>query len=171
MVFPFVFHVLIRASSQNGKAERKIRTINNIIRTLMAHASLPHFFWQYALAIATCLLNILPRKLLDYSSPLKILYQCDPTYSHLRIFGCLCNPRFPSTIHKLQHRSTSCVFLGYPSKHQGYLCYDLISCKIIISRHVIALMRSNSHLLSFMLPQPFPIIFWMMTFSLMSFIT
>jgi len=34
-------------SSQNGKSERKIRSINNIIRTLLIHASLPSSFWHH----------------------------------------------------------------------------------------------------------------------------
>ena len=59
-------------SPQNGKAERHIKTINNIIRTLLAHASLPHSFWHHALAIATYLLNILPTKILNYKSPTQI---------------------------------------------------------------------------------------------------
>jgi histone deacetylase 1/2 len=125
-------------SSQNGKSERKIRSINNIIRTLLVHASLPPSFWHHALEMATYLLNILPSKTINFESPLKMLYHKDPSYSHLRIFGCLCFPLFPSTtIHKLQPRSTPCVFLGYPSNHRGYKCLDLSSNKIILCRHVI----------------------------------
>ncbi|KAJ9543556.1 hypothetical protein OSB04_023263 [Centaurea solstitialis] len=125
-------------SPQNGKAERKIRTINNIIRTLLAHASLPTSFWHHALQMATYLLNILPNKKLAFQTPTKILYQKDPSYSHLRVFGCLCYPLLPSTSrNKLQAHSTPCVFLGYPSHHRGYKCYDLSSRKILVSRHVI----------------------------------
>jgi len=88
--------------------------------------------------MATYLLNILPNKNLNYQSPLKILFQKDPSYSHLRVFGCLCYSLFPSpTINKLQSRSTPCVFLGYPSNHHGYKCYDLSQNKIILCRHVI----------------------------------
>lgn len=88
--------------------------------------------------MATYLLNILPSKQLAYQSPLQVLYQKDPSYCHLRVFGCLCYPLLPSTtINKLQARSTPCVFLGYPSNHRGYKCYDLSSRKIILSRHVI----------------------------------
>nr|KYP55171.1 Retrovirus-related Pol polyprotein from transposon TNT 1-94 [Cajanus cajan] len=88
--------------------------------------------------MATYLLNILPHKLLNYQSPFRILYQKDPSYSHLRVFGCLCYPLIPSTtINKLQPRSSSCVFLGYPPNHCGYKCFDLSSQKIIISHHVI----------------------------------
>ena len=125
-------------SPQNGKAERKIRTINNIIRTLLAHASLPSHFWHHALQMATYLLNILPNKKLALQTPTKILYQKDPSYSHLKVFGCLCYPLIPSvTRNKLQPRSTPCVFLGYPSNHRGYKCYELSSRKIILCRHVI----------------------------------
>jgi histone deacetylase 1/2 len=124
-------------SSQNGKAERKIRSINNIMRTLLIHASVPPSFWHHALQMATYLHNILPSKLLANESPLKILYQKDPSYSHIRVFGCLCYPLFPSTtINKLQARSTPCVFLGYPSNHRGYKCFDLSNNKIITCRHV-----------------------------------
>nr|GEX85105.1 copia protein [Tanacetum cinerariifolium] len=35
------------------------------------------------------------------------------------------------------NHSTPCVFLGYPSNHRGYKCYDLATHKIILSRHVI----------------------------------
>lgn len=42
-----------------------------------------------------------------------------------------------SNIHKLSPRSTPCLFLGYPSQHRGYICLDLKSRKIIISRHVV----------------------------------
>lgn len=108
------------------------------MRTLLVHASLPHNFWHHALHMATYLLNILPGKTRAYNSPLQILYQKDPSFSHLRVFGCLCFPLYPSTtIHKLQPRSTPCVFLGYPPNHRGYKCYDFSSKKIIISRHVL----------------------------------
>lgn len=88
--------------------------------------------------MTTYLLNILPHKLLNYKSRLRVLYHKDPTYSHIRVFGCLYYPLFSSTtINKLQPRSSPCVFLGYPSNHRGYKCYDLSYGKIIISRHVI----------------------------------
>lgn len=124
-------------SPQNGKAEQKIKSINNVVRTLLAHASMAPSYWHHALAMATYLHNILPSKLLAYKTPTHILYQKSPSYSHLWVFGCLCFPLFPSIqIHKLQSRSTPCVFLGYLSNHRGYKCYDLSSRKIIIARHM-----------------------------------
>ncbi|GJZ61680.1 retrovirus-related pol polyprotein from transposon TNT 1-94 [Tanacetum coccineum] len=88
--------------------------------------------------MATYILNILPSKLLDHHSPTEILYKRAPTYTHLRVFGCLCYPLIPSTkINKLQPRSSPCVFLGYPQNHRGYKCYDLATNNVILSRHVI----------------------------------
>ncbi|KAK2448850.1 putative mitochondrial protein [Trifolium repens] len=106
-------------SPQNGKAERKIRRINYIIRTLLAHASIPPVFWHHALQMTSYMHNILPNKKLTLQSPTKILYQKDPSYSYLRVFGCLSYPLISSTTgNKLQPRSTPCVFLGYPSNHR-----------------------------------------------------
>ena len=127
-----------QTSSQNGKSERKIRSINNIVRTLMCHASFPLQFWPHVLNTATYLLNILPSKLLGNLTPTHLLYHKSPSYKNLRVFEYLCFPLHPSTnIHKLQPHLSPCVFLGYPSSHRGYKCCDLSSHKIIISRHVL----------------------------------
>ncbi|KAL9228101.1 hypothetical protein vseg_003715 [Gypsophila vaccaria] len=124
-------------SQQNGKAERKIRTLNNIVRTLLIHAHLPPNLWHHALAMATYLHNILPSKANHNTPPTSSLYHRAPSYCHLRTFGCICYPHTPpTTIHKLAPRATPCVFLGYPSSHRGYKCLDLVTKKIIIARHV-----------------------------------
>ena len=52
-------------SPQNGKAERIIRSINNVVCSLMFQASLPPSFWVEALQTATYLINILPTKTLQ----------------------------------------------------------------------------------------------------------
>ena len=42
----------------------------------------------------------------------------------------------PYHAHKLDFRSSPCVFLGYSSSHLGYRCLDLESHRIYVSRHV-----------------------------------
>ncbi|KAI3714848.1 hypothetical protein L6452_21808 [Arctium lappa] len=156
-------------SSQNGKAERKIRTINNMIRTLLSQASLPPSFWHHALETATYLLNILPKKTHKFLSPSTLLYNVLPTYTHLRVFGCLCYPTTPSTtINKLTNRSKPCVFLGYPSNHRGYKCFDISNNQIFISRHVqfeesiypFSIQHSNTTLDYTFLSPPFNPLLW-----------
>ncbi|KAL9230762.1 hypothetical protein vseg_006073 [Gypsophila vaccaria] len=98
---------------------------------------MPPSMWHHALAMATYIHNILPSKANKYDAPTSSLYHRVPSYDLLRTFGCLCYPHTPtSSIHKLAPRATPCVFIGYPSNHRGYKCYDLTTRKIIIARHV-----------------------------------
>ena len=125
-------------SQQNGRAGRMLRTINNMIRTLLFQASAPPEYWVEALYTAAHLLNILPSTTMKNDVPYTRLFNRMPTYQHLRTFSCLCYPNLLSTVkHKLAHRSTPCVFLGYPTDHRGYRCLDINSKRIILSRHVI----------------------------------
>ena len=134
-----VFHLSCPyTSQQNSKAERVLRTLNNSVRTLLLHASMPPKYWAEALAAATYLLNRRPSSSIRNEVPYTRLYKSPPSYEHLRIFGCLCYPNLQATSpHKLALRSTACVFLGYPSDHKGYRCLDLSTRRIIISRHVV----------------------------------
>jgi hypothetical protein len=125
-------------SQQNGKAERSIRTLNNILRSLLFQASLPPVYWVEALHTATYLVNRLPTKTLASSTPYYHLHSTQPSYEHLKVFGCACYPNMSSTApHKLAPRSSLCVFLGYSSEHKGYRCLELGSNRIITSRHVV----------------------------------
>jgi histone deacetylase 1/2 len=115
-----------------------IRTINNIVRTLLIHAHMPSHFWAEALAASTYLLNRRPSSAVGNGIPFELLHHKPPSYDHLRVFGCLCYPNLTATApHKLAPRSTACVFLGYPSSHKGYRCLDITTRRVIISRHVI----------------------------------
>lgn len=124
-------------SQQNGKAERTLRTLNNTVRSLLFQANMPNTYWVEALLMATHLFNILPSSVINNEIPFTKLFQKPATYHHLRVFGCLCYPNLlPMSSHKLDARSTACVFLGYPTNHKGYRCLDIASRKVIISRHV-----------------------------------
>ncbi|GJY50236.1 ribonuclease H-like domain-containing protein [Tanacetum coccineum] len=124
-----------RTSQQNGKSERMIRTINNVVRSLLFQARLPPEYWVEALLTAAYLLNILPSTSINNDIPYTKLFNKPPSYTHLRTFRCLCYPyTFPP--HKLASRTTPFIFLSYPYNHRGYRCLDLNTNKIIISRHV-----------------------------------
>jgi hypothetical protein len=91
-----------------------------------------------ALGTVTYLINILPTKTLNYSTPHFYLFGKHPSYEHLRVFGCTCYPNLSATApHKLSPRSTLYVFLGYSPHHKGYLCLDHQSNHIIILCHVV----------------------------------
>jgi hypothetical protein len=125
-------------SFQNGKAKRIIRSINNVIRTLLIQASLPGRYWAEGLHTATYLLNRLSSKTIQAACPHLALFSSAPSYEHLRVFGCACYPNIATTApHKLAPRSIWCVFLGYSSDHKGYHCLDLSTNCLLVSRHAV----------------------------------
>jgi hypothetical protein len=125
-------------SPQNGRAERMLRTINNATRSLLFQASMPPSYWVEALHTATHVLNLLPTKTLQFSTPHLALFGTSPQYDHLRVFGCTCYPNLSATTaHKLAPRSSLCTFLGYSPNHKGYRCLDLQTNRVILSRHVV----------------------------------
>jgi hypothetical protein len=82
-------------SQQNGKAERVIRTVNDIARTLLFQASMPPKFWVESLHAATYLLNRLPTSAtitLAPTSPSTTLLLPTPTYVFLGVCVILILP-------------------------------------------------------------------------------
>jgi hypothetical protein len=121
-------------SPQNGKVERIIRSVNNVIHTLLIQASLPRRYWTEGLHTATYLLNRLLTTVIQAACPHLALFGSTPSYKHLRVFGCTCYPNTTAAApHNLSPRSTQCVFLGYSADHKGYRCLDLSTNRLIIS--------------------------------------
>jgi len=108
-------------SPQNGKAERMIRTTNDVMRTFLIQASLPLRFWAESLHTATYLLNRLPSTVSPAPTPHQALFGTPSSYDHLLVFGCACYPNISATApHKSAPRLTRCVFLGYSPDHKEY---------------------------------------------------
>jgi hypothetical protein len=69
--------------------------------------------------------------------------------SSFRVFGCTCFVLRPHVERsKLSSRSIICVFLGYGEGKKGYRCFDPITQKLYVSRHVVFL----EHILFFSIP-------------------
>ena len=107
-------------SSHNGNFEHKIRSIENVVCTVLCHASLCPSLGPHALETTTYPLNIFPSKLLGNLTPANILYQKAPDYTHWRTLGCLCYPlNYSSKIHKLNLGPHHC-YLNHDSILQFY---------------------------------------------------
>ena len=123
---------------QNGSIERKHRHVVESGLALLSHAHTPLRFWDDAFQSACYLINRLPTSILQFQSPYEKLFNTSPDYLFLKTFGCSCWPNLrPYNTHKLQPRSTQCVFLGYSLIHKGYKCLHLPSNRLYISRDVV----------------------------------
>uniref|UniRef100_A0A2N9FXA9 Integrase catalytic domain-containing protein n=1 Tax=Fagus sylvatica TaxID=28930 RepID=A0A2N9FXA9_FAGSY len=123
---------------QNGLVERKHRHVIESALTLLSNAGLSITYWSYAVSTAVHLINRLPTPTLSHQTPWEMLFHKPPDLVHLRTFGCLCFPYLrPYTTHKLQPRTTPCLFLGYPTYSKGYICLDPHTHRVYISRHVL----------------------------------
>ncbi|XP_057248988.1 uncharacterized protein LOC130590526 [Beta vulgaris subsp. vulgaris] len=120
---------------QNGRVERRHRSLLEIARALRFHASLPKKFWGDCILTATHLINKLPTKVLKWQSPYEVLFQKLPSYSELRVFGSLCfayNMQLKRD--KFDSRARRCIFLGYPCGQKAFKLYDLDSHTTFVSR-------------------------------------
>ncbi|KAJ9561278.1 hypothetical protein OSB04_006438 [Centaurea solstitialis] len=124
-------------SPQNGRAERKHKHILDTIRTLLISAKCLECFWGEAPFTAVYTINRHPTPILHNKSPYEALHGVIPAYELLKVWGCVCFIQLQSHEHtKLEPRSHLCLFLGYGIEHKGYRCWDPISKRLRISRHV-----------------------------------
>jgi len=105
---------------QNGVAERRNRTLMDMVRIMVSNCTLPSSLWMYALRTATYLLNRVPSKAV-HKTPYEQWTGKKPSLRHLHVWGCeaevrLYNPRE----NKLDPRTVSGFFIGYPERSKGY---------------------------------------------------
>ena len=72
---------------QNGVAERRNRTLLDMVRSMMSYSTLPISFWGYALNTAMYLLNLVPSKSVP-KTPVELWNGRKPSIRHLHIWGC-----------------------------------------------------------------------------------
>ena len=122
----------------NGVAERMNRTIVEKVRCMLKMSDLPKSFWAEAVKTAVYLINRSPSIPLGLDIPERAWKGCDPTYSHLRVFGCKAYMHVPKDQRsKLDSKTTPCVFVGYGDEEYGYRLYDPEKKKVVRSRDVV----------------------------------
>ena len=69
---------------QNGVAERRNRTLLDMMRSMISYSSLPVNFWGYAISTAVNILNVVPSKSIS-KTPLELWNGRKPSLRHYRI--------------------------------------------------------------------------------------
>ena len=132
------------SSSQNGLAERAIRTTIDDVRTLLRDSALGHSYWAEAAAFSIYTRNLIPSRRLPGHIPLESFTGKQQNIAHLRVFGAKCWAKIP-TVHgvqvtggsKLDPRSAVCRLLGYGTGSGNYKVQDVETGRMYISRDVI----------------------------------
>ena len=115
------------AHSQNGKAERYVRTLEDGGQTLIADSGLPASFWGDAVLTVQYIRNRVPTSTLpDNKTPFEVFFGKKPDLSHLRVWGCQCFVAIPSELRtKGGPRQFEGIFVGYEEGRIGWRVRDL----------------------------------------------
>ncbi|CAM8965989.1 unnamed protein product [Rhodiola kirilowii] len=123
---------------QNGIAERRNRTILNMVRCLLNDRAVPKTFWPEAAKWTTYILNRSYTPSVENMVPEECWSGIKPSVEHLRIFGCVAHVHIPKQKRvKLDDRSHKCVMLGVSDESKAYRLFDPVTKKIVISKDVI----------------------------------
>ena len=118
---------------QNGVAERRNRTLLEIVRSMMSYSTLPISFWGYALNTTIYLLNLVPSKSFA-KTPMELWSGCKPSMRYLHIWGCPAHV-LKGKPDKLEPKSKVCLLVGYPKETRGYLFYSHKDNKVFVSKN------------------------------------
>jgi len=110
--------------SMNGVAERRNRTLKNMVRNMICHSNLPKSLWGKALKTATYILNRVSTKTVA-----KTIYELwvwrKPSLKHFHVWGCPAEARpYKPNESKLDSRTMSNYFIGYSERFRSYKFYD-----------------------------------------------
>src|SRR6202522_1277904 len=132
------------SSSQNGLAERAIRTTIDDVRTLLCDSGLGHSYWAEAAAYSIYTRNLIPSRRSPGRIPLELFSGKRQGVGHLRVFGAKCWAKVPTVNgqqvtggSKLDPRSLECRLLGYGTGTGNYKVQDITTRRTFISRDVI----------------------------------
>lgn len=123
---------------QNGVAERKNRTIMNMVRCLLSEKEMPKSLWPEAAKWTAHVLNRSYTKAVKDMVPEERWTGVKPNVEYFRVFGSIAHVHVPEQKRtKLDDRSHKCILLGVSDESKAYRLYDPVTKKIIISRDVI----------------------------------
>lgn len=120
----------------NGKAERKNRTLTELVVAILISSGAPKSLWGEALLTVCHVLNRIPHLSSDVS-PYELWKNRKPNIDYFRVWGCLAFVRIPDPKRiKLASKAYECVFIGYADNSKASKFLDLHNNVIIESTDV-----------------------------------
>jgi hypothetical protein len=121
---------------QNGKSERDIQTINEMIRSMIYGQHLPKYLWSEAINMAIYILN---RSITSNNnkSPFERWTGKKPDLSKIKIFGCTAYMHIPNQQRrKLDPKAQKMIFVGYQGYSDNCRLFDPKTRKITVAASV-----------------------------------
>lgn len=123
---------------QNGIAERKNRTVMNMVRSMFSNKKMPKILWPKAVKWTFYVLNRCPTIAVKNVTPQEAWSGMKPSVEHFRVWGCIVHVHIPDQKRsKLDDKSTPCVLLGYSEESKAYRLYNPKTKKMMTSRDVV----------------------------------
>jgi hypothetical protein len=98
-------------------AERKNRTVMNLVRSMLSEKKIPKSFWAEAVNWSIYVLNRCPTNAVKDMTPEELWTGMKPSVEHFRVFGCVAHVHIPNARRtKLENKSVCCVLCTVGSK-------------------------------------------------------
>jgi hypothetical protein len=112
----------------------------DMVRSMLSYSTLLISLWMEALKTAVHILNRVSSKSVP-KTPYEMWIGRKPTLNYLYVWGCPTEARiFNPSIEKLDPKTVSCHFIGYPDKSKGFrFYYPDRYIKMVETRHVVFL--------------------------------
>lgn len=119
---------------QNGKAEREIRTLSEMIRAMIFGRELPKCLWAEAVMSAAEILN---KSMISKNgkSPFENWTGKEPNINEIRVFGSIAYAHVPNSQRKkLDHKAKKLIYVG--RQGSNYRLFDMHIKKVIVAASV-----------------------------------
>ena len=111
-----IFHSVLHAPQQNGRAECFNRTLFEKAEAMCHMACLPKSWWEFCVEYAVHVYNRMPMQQLKYTSPYELLYGLKPDIVHMHTLGCAAYV----FLHEDQCHAELMTFIGYADGIKGW---------------------------------------------------
>eukprot|EP00253_Pinus_taeda_P014195 PITA_14195 len=122
---------------RNGVAERKNKTIMDMVRSMLKAKHFPNDYWAEAVNCAVYILNRCPTKAVMNKVPEEAWSGRKQGVTHMKDFGCVAYAHIPDQLRKkLDSKGEKCIFIGYSEESKAYRLYIPSTKKFFMSRDV-----------------------------------